>query len=190
MAATHELPAYIGRRAITVEDIRSAMEAGATDEQIVDRLTEAECRLSFTHNEPAWREGWKSAVRAVRWLTSDANTDEIGLADLLEQVTREKRRQRRHCYQTAVLTGTPELDEVQWSTTAGRCDCCSAGMLMVEDTDNDWEEIAEVLSKTFEGSEVITIAAKRKAQDAFHAFQNTRWTPFGYINPFTGGATR
>ena len=156
---------YIGTRAITTEQATQTIASGVSLETCHDRLLDAECLLMTTHDPKAWQRGWLDGVNAITWLATPENSDELGIADLLEIAEDRHQELRRECYATALTTGTPALDEITYSNTIGRVECCTAGMLFVVDEGNDWREIASVLKSTTDLKELKSKADKKREED-------------------------
>lgn len=165
---------------VTDEQFLQALTGGLTVLECHNRLLNAECLLYKPYSEDAWQQGWLDAVDAITWLTTPENSDELGIADLLEIADDKRQELRRRCYSTALATGSPELDEIQYSSNGGRCDCLDAGMMFVLDEDNEWSEIADILRKTTDRQELRELVVR---QQAIHTNQMLRsiWTPFGYV---------
>jgi len=162
---------YLGTRAVTQEQVTQALASGLSVDECHDRLLDAECLLMTSHNAAAWQRGWTEAVEAITWLSTPENSDEIGLADLLEFAEDRHQELRRECYDTALTTGTPALDEITYSNTIGRVECCTAGMWFVVDEGNDWCEIASVLKSTTDLKELKS-KADRKREDDYLSSRN------------------
>lgn len=156
---------YIGTRAITTEQATQTIASGVSLEECHDRLLDAECLLMTTHNPKAWQRGWMDAVNAITWLDTPENSNELGLSDLLEFAEDRHQELRRECYATALTTGTLALDEITFSNTIGRVDCCTAGMWFVTADENDWREIASVLRSTTDRRELLQKAERIREED-------------------------
>jgi hypothetical protein len=169
-------------RVVSDEQFTQALAGGLSVHECHDRLLDAECRLFETHNHAAWERGWIDAVDKIAWLTSPANAEELGIADLLELADDRRQELRRGCYSASLITGVPELDEIVYSNTLGRCDCCEAGMMFVADQHNDWDEIASVLKSTTDRKELRELAARQEAIETNQILRSI-WTPFGYVRP-------
>lgn len=158
------LAPYIGTRAVTREQIAAAVSAGLTIEQIEDRLIDAECELAFAFDHEAWKAGWRQGVNAIRWLESDANTDDIGVADLLADARELQQRQRREHYRQVLTEAPASLDVARYSNTLGRIDCCRSAMQFVDVNTGDWLEIAEIVASSSDRQDLQAIATERRVE--------------------------
>ena len=165
-------------RVVSDDQFTQALASGLSVHECHDRLLDAECLLFESHNHAAWERGWFDAVDAITWLTSPANSEELGIADLLEMADDRRQELRRGCYASSLTTGTPEVDVVIYSDTIGKCDCCKAGMLFVRDEGNDWPEIAGILRSKTDRKELREIAAQRSEDD----YLNSRGRLNGLLN--------
>ena len=72
----------------------------------------------------------------------------------------------------------PELDEIVYSNTLGRCDCLTSGMLFLQDEHNDYSEIASVLRSTTDRQELRELAARQREEE----YLNSRSRLNGSLN--------
>ena len=173
---------YLGTRAVDDDQIQQALVSGLSVRECHDRLLNAECLLFESFDHAAWAQGWQTACIAIEWLATPANTEDIGIADLLEMADDRRQELRRRCYAAALTTGTPELDEIVYSNTLGRVGCYEAGMMFVVDEHNNWAKIASVLKSTIDRKELRELEARQEAIKTNQILQSI-WTPFGYIRP-------
>ena len=169
---------YLGTRAVDDDQIQQALVSGLSVHECHDRLLDAECLLFESFDHAAWAQGWQTACSAIAWLTGPANSEELGIADLLEMAEDKRQELRRGCYATSLTTGLPELDEIVYSNTLGRCDCCEAGMMFVADQHNDWAQIASVLKSTTDTKELRELATRQREDD----YLNSRSRIDGLLN--------
>ena len=169
---------YLGTRAVDDDQIQQALVSGLSVRECHDRLLSAECRLFELFDHAAWAQGWQTACSDIEWLATPANTEDIGIADLLEMAEDRRQELRCGCYASYLTTGTPEVDVVIYSETIGKCDCCKAGMLFVRDEGNDWPEIAGILRSKTDRKELREIAAQRSEDD----YLNSRGRLNGLLN--------
>ncbi len=173
---------YLGTRAVDDDQIQQALASGLSVHECHDRLLNAECLLFESFDYAAWAQGWQTARSAIEWLATPANSEELGIADLLEMADDRRQELRRGCYASSLTTGTPEVDVVIYSETIGKCDCCKAGMLFVVDEHNNWAKIASMLKSTIDRKELRELEARQEAIKTNQMLQSI-WTPFGYIRP-------
>ena len=175
---------YLGTRAVDDEQLTLALASGLTIDECHDRLLDAECLLFETYDDVSWAQGWQDAVIAIEWLDSDGNRrdeeTELFYGDLRELADDRRQELRRGCYSASLITGVPELDEIVYSNTLGRCDCLTAGMLFLQDEHNDYSEIASVLRSTTDRQELRELAARQQAIETSHVLHPI-WTPYGYV---------
>ena len=175
---------YLGTRAVTDEQLTLALASGLTIDECHDRLLDAECLLFETYDDVSWAQGWQDAVIAIEWLDSDENRrdeeTELFYGDLRELADDRRQELRRGCYSASLTTGVPELDEIVYSNTLGRCNGLSAGMWFVRDESNDWAEIASVLRSTTDRQELRELAARQQAIETSQV-RHPIWTPYGYV---------
>ena len=175
---------YLGTRAVDDEQLTLALASGLTIDECHDRLLDAECLLFETSDDVSWAQGWQDAVIAIEWLDSDGNRrdeeTELFYGDLRELADDRRQELRRGCYSASLITGVPELDEIVYSNTLGRCDCLTAGMLFLQDEHNDYSEIASVLRSTTDRQELRELAARQQAIETSHVLHPI-WTPYGYV---------
>lgn len=179
------LSPYIGTRAVTAAQISQALASGLTVEQIRDRLTEAECELAESIVAAEWDRGWSGAVESIVWLTTPANTEPLGINDLLDVADESRIEQRQGCYVSAVTTGTPQVDATAYSLTLGRVSCLEWGVRLVPDDTcyiDDLTDIADILRQTRDHGKLRAIIARQQALDA-NALLYRTWTPIGTISP-------
>lgn len=173
---------YLRTRAVSDDQFTLALASGLTIDECHDRLLDAECLLSETYDDVSWAQGWQDAVIAIEWLDSDENRrdedTELFYGDLRELADDRRQELRRGCYSASLITGTPELDEIVYSNTLGRCNCLSAGMWFVRDEHNDYCEIASVLRSTTDTKELRELAARQREDD----YLNSRSRINGLLN--------
>lgn len=196
---------YVATRAITDDQIREAIAAGITTDEIRNRLVSAECAIYDSFVATSWESGWHSAVDSIATIGRDDDDtgfddDDTGFGGLLEAAENRRQTLRQACY-TGFLNGSvttwptqvlwrceTELQGPEWTGQAaysfccGEADCLTDAMLFVGDRyeENDWLEIASVLKSTTDRTELRELAARQRAIDAAQTLHGI-WTPYGYV---------
>ena len=171
---------YLGTRVVDDEQIDAALASGLSVRKIENRLLQAEVHIFEGYDAVAWQNGWLAACDAIAWLDTPANFD-LNLADGKEIVDERRQTLRRQCYAAALATGTPELDIAAYSDACARCECCRCAMLFADDDSLSCEDIADILRRTQDFTELRAIAKRRQALMTQQMLVPT-WTPHGFVS--------
>ena len=158
--------AYLFTGDVSSEQVTAARDAGLSNDDISERLRDAECCLVGVDCD-AYGSGWQSAATDVSNLTYSGDQPET-ITDLGRHADKRINELRRQCYGRHLNGADWDQGFLDYSHWVGRRQCCESGRRYLRDVDNDitddslasllranpdWHSMRQVIARTLEERE-------------------------------------
>lgn len=188
---SYDVHAYLFTGTVSCEQITVARDAGITNDEISERLLDAECVLIGTDCD-YYDLGWQSATTDISNLDYSDDESET-VADLAEQAEERVEELRRECYASHLHGLDWDQGFLRFSHFTGRRQCCESGRRYLRDCDNDiseaglakllranpdWHSMRQVIARTLD--EIREVEAREQAVSVSQMLRPV-WTPFGNL---------
>ena len=183
--------AYLFTGDVSCEQVTAARDAGLSNDDISERLLDAECFLIGVDSD-YYRSGWQSATTDISNLNYSGDQPET-IADLGQQAQDRTTELRRECYASHLYDHNWDQGLLKFSHWRGRRECCESGRRYLRDVDNDitddslasllranpdWHQMHQVIARTLD--EIREVEAREQAVSVSQMLRPV-WTPFGNL---------